>query len=81
MLFQADEKMRQSLFKLRQTWTGVFAASRLYGLDIKVSQVDPAWPITAPQQTSSHNIHVNPKFLGQASAQQVSCCFPLLYSY
>ncbi|KAL3213254.1 hypothetical protein MRX96_035592 [Rhipicephalus microplus] len=52
----------EKLFKLRQTWLDIFPNKKLYALDTRVKQMDPAWPIIAkePQQTS---IHVNPKFL------------------
>lgn len=51
------------MFKLRQTWNDVFAAKKLYTLDIRVQCIDPAWPITAPAPTPS--IHVNPKFFSK----------------
>ncbi|KAH6934910.1 hypothetical protein HPB50_001831 [Hyalomma asiaticum] len=59
---KGDERMRMQLFKLRQTWVDIFPNKKLYALDTRVKQMDPAWPIMAkePQQTS---IHVNPKFL------------------
>lgn len=59
-----DEKTRQSLYKLRQTWNDIFPERKLYALDLKVNQIDPAWPITAsPPADGIGNIHVNPKFL------------------
>lgn len=60
---QGDEKTRQSLYKLRQTWNDLFPSHKLYALDVKVKRIDPAWPITAQLNASSSNIHVNPKFL------------------
>ncbi|KAL1433023.1 hypothetical protein MTO96_002002 [Rhipicephalus appendiculatus] len=59
---KGDERMRMQLFKLRQTWVDIFPNKKLYALDTRVKQMDPAWPVMAkePQQTS---IHVNPKFL------------------
>lgn len=55
--------MRMQLFKLRQTWVDIFPNKKLFALDTRVKQMDPAWPIMAkePQQTTT--IHVNPKFL------------------
>lgn len=49
------------MFKLRQTWNEELAKSKLCDLDVKVKQLDPAWPIVMPQLTN--NIHLNPKFL------------------
>ncbi|KAK6172253.1 hypothetical protein SNE40_015955 [Patella caerulea] len=61
---KVDEKTRQAMFKLRQTWTNVIPNKKLYAIDVRVNTTDPAWPITAtpPEQGS---IHVNPKFLVQ----------------
>jgi pre-mRNA cleavage complex 2 protein Pcf11 len=68
-LLQVDEKTRACLFKMRNTWAGIFPATKLYSLDARVQMLDPAWPI-APLPTSSaktsnasSSIHVNPKFL------------------
>lgn len=60
---KGDERMRMQLFKLRQTWVDIFPNKKLFALDTRVKQMDPAWPIMAkePQQTTT--IHVNPKFL------------------
>uniref|UniRef100_A0A914XLI4 CID domain-containing protein n=1 Tax=Plectus sambesii TaxID=2011161 RepID=A0A914XLI4_9BILA len=72
-----DEKTRMALYKLRLTWGDVFPRSKLYAIDIKVNQIDPAWPVLNPQTnssagsdssaaatSSSHTaIHVNPRFL------------------
>ncbi|XP_066998871.2 uncharacterized protein [Anabrus simplex] len=58
---KVDERTRAQMFKLRQTWNEVFPAKKLYAMDVRVSSIDPAWPITAPVPTSS--IHFNPKFL------------------
>lgn len=63
---QVDEKTRQSLFKLRQTWKDIFPNKRLYAIDVRVNMMDPAWPITA-QAPEQGNIHVNPKFLVQVN--------------
>ena len=48
------------MYKLRQTWADVFPARKLYVLDLRVKDIDHAWPVTAPTPTS---IHFNPKFL------------------
>lgn len=68
---QVDEKTRQSMFKLRQTWTDMFSNKAMYALDIKVQDIDPAWPVVATPPVpepilptpATPNIHVNPKFL------------------
>lgn len=54
------------MYALRQTWNEVFAAQKLYTLDVKVKLLDNNWPITAKQPS----IHVNPNFL-----KTVSCAF------
>ncbi|XP_059165622.1 uncharacterized protein LOC131948122 [Physella acuta] len=59
---EVDEKTRQSMYKLRQTWVDIIPNKYLYILDRKVQLIDPAWPITA--KAPEHGvIHVNPKFL------------------
>ncbi|XP_067663698.1 uncharacterized protein [Haliotis asinina] len=63
---EVDEKTRQSLFKLRQTWKDIFPNKKLYAIDVRVNMMDPAWPITA-QAPEQGNIHVNPKFLVQSA--------------
>ncbi|CDW58143.1 Polyadenylation and cleavage factor 11 [Trichuris trichiura] len=70
---KVDEKTRQSLFKLRQTWLDIFPASRLYRIDIKVHEIDPAWPLQEPSQLRAaqntnaivKNVHFNPRFIEQ----------------
>ncbi|KFD66086.1 hypothetical protein M514_00765 [Trichuris suis] len=70
---KVDEKTRQSLFKLRQTWLDIFPASRLYRIDIKVHEIDPAWPLQEPSQLRTaqntnavlKNVHFNPRFMEQ----------------
>ncbi|KRY78888.1 Polyadenylation and cleavage factor -like protein 11, partial [Trichinella pseudospiralis] len=47
---QVDEKTRQALYRLRTTWPNIFPASKLYGIDIKVHEIDPAWPLQNPNQ-------------------------------
>ncbi|KAI1301457.1 Pre-mRNA cleavage complex 2 protein Pcf11 [Halotydeus destructor] len=42
---KTTEDTRAALHKLRGTWSGIFPASTLYELDLKVNQIDPAWPI------------------------------------
>ncbi|KAF8564309.1 Pre-mRNA cleavage complex 2 protein Pcf11 [Paragonimus westermani] len=47
--FQAirDEKGRLKLYNLRTTWKDIFPNSRMYELDIRVREHDPAWPLLA----------------------------------
>ncbi|KRZ93319.1 Pre-mRNA cleavage complex 2 protein Pcf11 [Trichinella sp. T8] len=83
---QVDEKTRQALYRLRTTWPNIFPASKLYGIDIKVHEIDPAWPLQNPNQlkasaanvvnsssssSSTKHVHVNPKFIDQ-KGQKVS---------
>ncbi|CAH1974031.1 unnamed protein product [Acanthoscelides obtectus] len=56
-----DEKTRAEMFKLRQTWNDVFPQMKLYAIDVQISLLDPAWPVTA--KPPSNSIHFNPKFL------------------
>ncbi|XP_055614328.1 pre-mRNA cleavage complex 2 protein Pcf11-like isoform X2 [Uranotaenia lowii] len=61
-----NERVREKMFSLRQTWNDVFPQSKLYALDIKINSIDPNWPITAqirPAAQKSPSIHVNPNFL------------------
>lgn len=61
--FKVNEKVREKLFALRQTWTDVFPVTKLCALDIKVNGMDPGWPILAKVSgTKSPAIHVNPNF-------------------
>uniref|UniRef100_A0A1I8IE22 CID domain-containing protein n=1 Tax=Macrostomum lignano TaxID=282301 RepID=A0A1I8IE22_9PLAT len=46
---KGDEKMRKKLFELRKTWPEHFSQSVLHSLDLAVREIDPAWPILAPQ--------------------------------
>uniref|UniRef100_A0A1B6EJ89 CID domain-containing protein n=2 Tax=Cuerna arida TaxID=1464854 RepID=A0A1B6EJ89_9HEMI len=55
---KVDEKTREQMFKLRQTWSEVFPAKTIYTLDKSVQQIDPAWPVSNPPPT----VHLNPKF-------------------
>ncbi|KAM9728234.1 LOW QUALITY PROTEIN: pre-mRNA cleavage complex 2 protein Pcf11-like [Menidia menidia] len=61
---KVEENTRKSLFKLRSTWDEVFPNKSLYELDLRVSALDPAWPVKAPP-TINASIHVNPRFLKQ----------------
>ncbi|RZC34227.1 pre-mRNA cleavage complex 2 protein Pcf11, partial [Asbolus verrucosus] len=56
-----DEETRAEMFKLRQTWNNIFPQKKLYAIDVQISMLDPAWPVTA--QPPSNSIHFNPKFL------------------
>lgn len=59
--FKVDEKTRAEMYKLRQTWNEVFPQMKLYAIDVQISLLDPAWPVTAKPPPNS--IHFNPKFL------------------
>lgn len=69
LTIQVDEKTRQSMFKLRQTWNDIFPNKKMYAIDVRVNLIDPAWPVTAvaPEQGQG-SIHVNPRFLIQVIA-------------
>ncbi|KAL5012400.1 hypothetical protein ScPMuIL_010951 [Solemya velum] len=83
---KVDEKTRQSMYKLRQTWSRLFPGDRLYALDIQIGTIDPAWPVTAPKPeptavaaatasataTAVGNIHVNPRFLKHESDEEAA---------
>ncbi|XP_055637701.1 uncharacterized protein LOC129776214 [Toxorhynchites rutilus septentrionalis] len=64
-----NERVREKMFSLRQTWNDVFPQSKLYTLDIKINSIDPGWPITAQLKTKSPAIHVNPMFLKNKVAE------------
>lgn len=83
--FQVDENTRKSLYKLRSTWDEIFPSKKLYALDVRVNQVDPAWPVKPlPPNVNTASIHVNPKFLNKVSICVVYgtnlelFCLPLL---
>ena len=58
LLEKVNEKVRERMYPLRQTWNEVFPPQKLYTLDVKIKRLDHNWPITAkPPQPS---IHVNP---------------------
>ncbi|KAG8176024.1 hypothetical protein JTE90_022861 [Oedothorax gibbosus] len=77
---KVEETTRSALYKLRQTWNDILPKNILYGIDVKVNSIDPAWPITAvvaappvvmpvsntvvSPLANKNPIHVNPKFLG-----------------
>lgn len=60
-VLQVNEKVREKMFNLRQTWNEVFPQTKLYALDVKVNVMDSNWPITAKIVPKS--VHVNPNFL------------------
>uniref|UniRef100_A0A182QI56 CID domain-containing protein n=1 Tax=Anopheles farauti TaxID=69004 RepID=A0A182QI56_9DIPT len=63
-VFQSvNEKIREKMFSLRQTWNDVFEQPKLYTLDVKINSIDPGWPITAHPK-----IHFNPNFLKGSEA-------------
>lgn len=69
------------MYNLRQTWPGIFPNSRLYMIDVKVHEIDPAWPISEAAlagrdkiaaagplpAAGTTTIHVNPRFVGGPS--------------
>ena len=62
-----NEKVREKMFNLRQTWNDVFPQTKLYALDVKVNVMDSNWPITAKVVPKS--VHVNPNFLKNSEKQ------------
>lgn len=62
-----NEKVREKMFNLRQTWNDVFPQTKLYALDVKVNVMDSNWPITAKVVPKS--VHVNPNFLKNSETQ------------
>jgi len=61
LLLQVNERVREKMFNLRQTWNEVFPQTKLYALDVKVNVLDNNWPITAKIVPKS--VHLNPNFL------------------
>lgn len=62
---KVDENTRASMWKLRQTWSEVFPPKKLFALDVKVHNIDPAWPIAqlpTNSMSAAKSVHVNPKF-------------------
>lgn len=75
---QVNEKVRTKMYALRQTWNDVFSQPKLYALDLKVNNIDRAWPITAKVAPA---IHVNPNFLKtQVNGRSISCRFVALHT-
>lgn len=70
---KVDEKTRAEMFKLRQTWNEVFPPMRLYALDVQISMLDPAWPVTA-KPPAGNSIHFNPKFLQKTVSAYIQYC-------
>ena len=64
-------QVRAMLYKLRQTWGDkyhVFTDHKLYQLDTKIKNIDPAWPVVVPKERSNSQtpkILVNPAFVGK----------------
>ncbi|EDV24606.1 uncharacterized protein TRIADDRAFT_56575 [Trichoplax adhaerens] len=54
---QANDKVKHSLCKLRNTWEGVFPPKKLKALDNKMREPDRKSP------SPPKNIHVNPRFI------------------
>ncbi|KAM3934511.1 pre-mRNA cleavage complex 2 protein Pcf11 isoform 2-T2 [Leptodactylus fuscus] len=74
---KVDENTRKSLFKLRSTWDDLFPSKKLYTLDLRVNQHDPAWPVKPlPPNVNSPSIHVNPKFLNKSDEAPTSASPP-----
>lgn len=40
--------MRRALHRLRLTWTEVFPRGKLYGVDVKINELDKKWPVALP---------------------------------
>lgn len=58
---KADEKTRLSLYKLRQTWVEIFPSRKLYAVDVRIRDIDPAWPVTAPKPEDAKSKQSNTK--------------------
>ncbi|KAK3872375.1 hypothetical protein Pcinc_022590 [Petrolisthes cinctipes] len=77
---KVDERTRKKLYELRTTWNEVFPKSRLYGLDVKVQTLDPAWPLpsvtlsTTP--SSKPNIHINPNMIKPGGVKGAPLAMP-----
>lgn len=72
LYLKVNEKIRERMYALRQTWNEVFSAQKLYALDVKVKRLDNNWPITAKQPS----IHVNPNFLKTVSISKKYIIIP-----
>jgi len=62
------------MFKVRQTWNQHFTGRKMYALDVRVNNIDHAWPLSTPTANISPIIHVNPKFLPQVGYVAISSC-------
>ncbi|VDM56923.1 unnamed protein product [Angiostrongylus costaricensis] len=60
VFLEGDEAVRSAMYRLRQTWGDIFNRSKLYQLDIKVNEVDRAWPLTALKQGAKPPVITNP---------------------
>lgn len=65
-----NDKVREKMFALRETWKDVFLPTKLYTIDVKVNQIDPNWPIAA-KVAKKPTIHVNPNFLKKVSTPKL----------
>lgn len=54
-----DEQNRKALYKLRLTWNEVFSNRTLYDVDVRIKQIDHAWPITATNNLPPLNNQTN----------------------
>lgn len=70
---KVNERVREKMFTLRQTWNDVFPMTKLYILDVKVHHIDPGWPITAaPPVAQKPAIHVNPRFFNNRTPETLT---------
>ncbi|KAK6060267.1 hypothetical protein COOONC_02078 [Cooperia oncophora] len=60
VFLEGDEVVRAAMYRLRQTWGDIFNRSKLYQLDIKVNEIDRAWPLTALKQPAKPPVITNP---------------------
>lgn len=56
---RSDEKTRELLFKLRQTWKDYFVQDVLHNLDLAVKQIDPGWPLVEKVQSNNKQSNNN----------------------
>ncbi|XP_026284259.1 uncharacterized protein LOC113210459 isoform X1 [Frankliniella occidentalis] len=70
---EADETMRQSMFKLRQTWDGIFSCKELCDIDVEIHSFDSAWLLKGESLDAFKNktckILLNPSFLSMESEE------------
>lgn len=57
-----NERTREKLFALRQTWNEIFPKTKLFALDVKINHIDNGWPIIDKISVPTPKIHVNPNF-------------------